>query len=189
MKVKHQARHRAETDDSGASDGSGTASGAASVVTDASTFINNTDNDFWTALNLGGQSLDVMRFNIADNASLAADETAKDNGTFVEVERWANANGWRFATKEELELIAGFFNGDVDTFKAFNGDTWGLKEGAGWTGLVPTEAQNDGDANPSWGFTVKDGSFGNVAYKKNFNSSALGAAAVLVRLTPVAVGG
>ena len=60
----------------------------ASVVSNADTFSNDPAEDFWSATNIAGKALHIMRLPIADNSALNAEGQLKNNGSFTEVDAW-----------------------------------------------------------------------------------------------------
>lgn len=152
----------------------------ASKYSDINSWSNDFADDYFVIDNLAGSKLKVMRLPVSDNL-------AQENASFDNVATWLATNSdWRFATKEEMIALTEFFDAETvadksANFLELNASLWSpITSSNLWNALVPTEAQDPADASPAWGFTVKAALFGSVGYKKNFNASALGAAALVV---------
>ncbi len=128
----------------------------ASKVSLPESFTNDGENDFWTANNLNGKKLDVMRGSVSD--SLYGESI---NLTFAEINAWLIANatqGWRFATLEEFVSINEFFETDHNVFINFNGD-WPDPDNLTWYFLNRSDYTN---ADTGRRFTVNGESLGAV---------------------------
>ncbi len=148
-----------------------------STLSQVNSYENNTQNSYWTAFDIGSNSLDIMRLNESDNIST-------NNASFDDISNWLPSSaGWRWATEVEMLAIANFFENDNAAFKSFNGDQWSPKTSTDeWNALIPGVNQDTSDtASVAWGLNVQVNSFGSVVHKHNFNTSALGGAALLVR--------
>jgi hypothetical protein len=146
-------------------------------------YSDNSENDYWTANNVDGKQLDIMRLSASDRVNESSE--ADGGSSYNEINTWLATNSdWRYATLDEMEAIAAFFNlddGDSNgtKFTTLFGDYYTGK--TSWNVAIPTTAQSEGDANPAWVFTGRASSVGSVGYKDNTNADGKGAAALLVR--------
>ncbi len=151
------------------------------------------NSEYWTANDLLGNKLDVMR--LAHSDDLVNPIAGKTS--FSQIDTWLTEEGntdWRWATLAEMQAIHTFFDGadnatNIASFLQLNGGAWAPKEGTEeWTALIPTESQSlDEGTDPHNAPAYKIGvnnlttSFGAVSYAKNFNANGLVGAGLLVR--------
>ena len=154
-----------------------TVSASTSLISQTDSFENNNQNIYWTAFDIGGKTLDIMRLNESDNI-------AGTNASFDQVNSWLSSNtDWRWASELEMTDISLFFESSSSDFKSFNGDQWSPKTTNNtWNTLIPGVVLDSSDTNHvAWGFNVQESSFGSVSHKHSFNTRSLGGAPLLVR--------
>ncbi len=152
-----------------------------SLISDEESFLDDSSEPFWTAFNINDNSLDIMRLPSSDDLGGHINISTDDTTTWLESA--ANAEGWRWATKVEMETIVAFYEGNAIAFLEMNGNIWSPKTTRDeWNAIIPGEILDDEDgAGVSWAVNILANAIGNVTHKHNFNTNAKGGAPLLVR--------
>ena len=158
-----------------------------SSFSDLSSWHNDESNDFWTALSIVNDGLDIMRLPVSDDLGGRRASNAQVAAWLDSDKNVVNEQGykWRYATEVEMRAISKFYEHDGTAFIALN-QAWSPLKGQKWAAVVPTAKQGncthkDGCLSPSLSFSATPNKVGVVGYKQSFNVKAAGAAALIVR--------
>ncbi|WP_068545174.1 thrombospondin type 3 repeat-containing protein [Thalassotalea crassostreae] len=101
---------------------------AGSKLSKTDSYGNRAGRDYWSAYDILGQRLDIMRLPVSASVGLPEGDEA-GTANYEEIEAWLAENSdWKWATNEQYEAIHGFFDGsnleNVDAFFELNGFEW-----------------------------------------------------------------
>ena len=175
--------------------------GVNSHISDTETY-DNVAETYWTAKNVNGRAIDVLRLPFADilgtpeNAPSTAQTYTDLNGYFIESPQF----GWRWSTFDEMKAIRDFYiqentNDSVNDFLALNGGGWSPKQDKDiWNVAIPgvfnPSHAADKEGEVSWAFIVKpDTGISTVKHNHSVHPGLVSTAPLVVRDSLVIKGG
>ncbi|WP_019026095.1 DUF5011 domain-containing protein [Colwellia piezophila] len=163
-----------------------------SKLSNTDSYKNSAEQDYWTAYDILGERLDVMRLPVSASLTLTAEDEV-GIADFSHVEAWLADNPeWQWSTPEQFTAIHGFFDADespenITAFLTLNGEQWStwVKEGKDSKWTVATKDTNVVDETveaPMLKYAVEQEKFADVVAVTGFNLNQNHAAALLVRI-------
>jgi hypothetical protein len=117
----------------------------ASRAANDSTYTSDDANNYWTADNLNGNKLDVMRTSATEGFGSSDNVSLRPQATFTEIDVAIATDGWRYATEAELTELVAFYANDSQAYLDISGGEWSADQSQEHTVLVVPVANSTGD--------------------------------------------
>ncbi|WP_019026103.1 PKD domain-containing protein [Colwellia piezophila] len=163
-----------------------------SKLSKADSYENRAVKDYWTAYDILGERLDIMRFHVSASLNLTPEDEA-GRADYPDVDAWLAVNpDWKWSTPEQFTALHGFYDAaelqdNIDAFLMLTGDQWSTWSRPGkpskWLVLTKDTSVANQSNLPVLKYTVTEEVFNEVATGTEFKlGNSVNAAALLVRV-------